>query len=422
MVARVVAQPVVDLLEPVEVAEQQRQLARGRQCARDRLLQPFVERAPVRQPGERILIGERLQAREQLGAPDRRRHLGAQRFREANVRDRERRRSDGRVRLEHAPHAIAEADRAASADPRPILLEELALLVREPHVLKRDHVRLGALDQHPVERGELPGLQRRALLLAGIQLTGVGERAHPSCSGSQRLIEMPAARSTLARLVADRVEHLLEPVRAGHGARDGDQRAQLGLQRPVGPHAAGAAGPPRSRRGRSRSPALRRGRVRASALPPWSGRTACRCGARAPRAPGRASARGGTGGRTSSRATRRRRSRCGSRAGRPRRRARPGSRRRPSARAPRAPPARGGRASRSRSTICAPIAGCSRITSHSGAVSRPCFCRIASGTPTLPMSCSSATCPTEVALSESIPSSAATSSASSSTASECAAV
>ena len=56
-------------------------------------------------------------------------------------------------------------------------------------------------------------------------------------------------------------------------------------------------------------------------------------------------------------------------------------------------------------TMCAPIAGCSRMTSHSGAVSRPGFCRIASGTPTLPMSCSSATWPTEVDSSAPSPSS-----------------
>jgi hypothetical protein len=235
-VARVVTVPVVDVLEPVEVAEEQRELAPGRQRTRHRLLQPVVERAAVRQARQRILVGERLQAREQLRPPDRRRHLRAQRLGEAHVRRGERRRPDGGVRLQHAPHATVDPDRAGERRAAPDLLQERALLVRQPGLVERDHVRFPVLDEHPVQRGERPRLQRRALLLARVQLAGVGERAHAVVLGLPAADRDAGGTQHLAGLVADRVEHLVEPVRAGHGARDGDQRAQLGLQRPVGPH------------------------------------------------------------------------------------------------------------------------------------------------------------------------------------------
>ena len=243
-----------------------------------------------------------------------------------------------------------------------------------------------------------------------------------SCSGSQRLIEMPAAHSTLhacSPTASSTSSKRCAPATALETVMSARSSASSGRSGRTGGNA--GAGRRRGAAARRRR-ARRRGRARAGARRRWSGRTACRRGARARRAPAPRSARGGTGGPTSSRARRRRRSRCGWAAGRPRRRARPGSRGRPSARARRARPARGAASEPIAATISAPIAGCSRITSHSGAVRRPGLRRIASGTPTLPMSCSSATWPTAVASSPSMPSSAATCRASSSTASECAAV
>ena len=88
---------------------------------RDRVLHPLVERAAVGQPGERVAVREVLEPGEELRAADRRRHLRAQRLGEAHVRVGERRRVDGRVGLQHAPHAAAAADRrgerGAAADP-----------------------------------------------------------------------------------------------------------------------------------------------------------------------------------------------------------------------------------------------------------------------------------------------------------------
>ena len=236
-VAGVMAEVVVDVLEPVEVAEQQREVAAGHQPARDRLLEALVEPAPVGQPRERVLVGERLEPREQLRAADRRRHLGAQRLGEAHVRGGEGRRAERRVGLEHAPDAVGEADRRrerrAAADP----LEEVAFLGRQVDVLERDHVGLAALHEDAVERRQRPRLLLRALLLAGVELAGVGERAHAVVLGLPAADRDPRGAQHLACLLADRVEHLLEPVRAGDRARDGDQRAQLGLERPIGAHA-----------------------------------------------------------------------------------------------------------------------------------------------------------------------------------------
>ena len=160
-VAGGVAVEVVDLLERVEVAEQQRELAVQRLGARDGLLEPDVERAPVRQPRQRVLVRERLEPREQLGAADRRRDLRAQRLGEADVRGAERWRAGGGVRLQHAPDPIAVGDRAgqhrAALDP----LEEVALGRRDAGVGERHDVRLGEVDEPAVERAQRPRLERR---------------------------------------------------------------------------------------------------------------------------------------------------------------------------------------------------------------------------------------------------------------------
>ena len=235
-VAGVVAVAVVDVLEPVEVAEQQRQLAPGRERAGHGLLQPLVERAPVRQPGERVLVGERLETGEQLGAADRRRDLRAEGLGEADVRRGERRRVDRRVCLQHTPHPVVDADRAGEHRAAADLLEERPLLAGEVGIVERDDVRRAALDELPVEPGQRPGLLDRPLLLAGDQLAGVGERAHAVVLGLPAADRDACGAQHLARLHADRVEHLFEPVRPRDGARHADQRAQLGLERPVGAH------------------------------------------------------------------------------------------------------------------------------------------------------------------------------------------
>ena len=178
-VAGVVPAAVVDVLEAVEVAEQQRELAPGASAARDGRLEPLVERAPVRQPRERVLVGERLQPREQLGAPDRGRHLRAQRLREAHVRRRERRRADVGVGLEHAPHAVVEADRRGERGAAPDALEVGALLVGQ-----RRRARARSRTGRPRSTSARSSAVSAQVSFAGrstspgVQLAGVEQRAH----------------------------------------------------------------------------------------------------------------------------------------------------------------------------------------------------------------------------------------------------
>ena len=73
-------------------------------------------------------------------------------------------------------------------------------------------------------------------------------------------------------------------------------------------------------------------------------------------------------------------------------------------------------------TTRSPIAGCARMMRHSASLSAPGFCRIASGTPSFPTSCRSATCATLTTSSSASPSCSATAVESSTTASECSAV
>ena len=71
LVARVVAARVVDGLEVVQVAEQQREAGSPFDLAH----QPGAERAPVGQPGERVVGRLVTQARRLLGGVDRRHRL-----------------------------------------------------------------------------------------------------------------------------------------------------------------------------------------------------------------------------------------------------------------------------------------------------------------------------------------------------------
>ena len=70
-----------------------------------------------------------------------------------------------------------------------------------------------------------------------MQLAGVGEGAHPVVLDLVAADRDAGGAQHEARLLADRVEHLVEAVRRRHRAGDRDQRAQLRLERAVGAHA-----------------------------------------------------------------------------------------------------------------------------------------------------------------------------------------
>jgi hypothetical protein len=111
-VARRMPEPVVDLLEPVDVEHQERQRRAAAARGRERALELLVERAAVGQPGEGVLERPRLQRHEQpAGAVA----LGQDR----EGRERERHREGARVddrprrRLEHAHHDRLHEDHRA---------------------------------------------------------------------------------------------------------------------------------------------------------------------------------------------------------------------------------------------------------------------------------------------------------------------
>ena len=76
---------VVDRLQPIEVAEQQRQRLAVVAVAPHGSLQPLVEGAPVGEPGQRVLVGEPRDAGEELGPADRGTELARHRLEEAHV-------------------------------------------------------------------------------------------------------------------------------------------------------------------------------------------------------------------------------------------------------------------------------------------------------------------------------------------------
>ena len=219
---------VVDPLEPVEVAERDRQRA----AALDRRLEALVERAPVAEPGQRVRVRERVDAREQLGAPDRSADLAGDRLQERHVPAGERHGADVGERLELAPRAPVEDHRHADVGALVERVEQLAVVVAQPRVAARDHVALAVAQQPRGERvvGQRVGLLGREALLVRPELADVDQRAHAV------VLALPAADRDRGRadhaagLLGDDLEHVLEPVRRRDRAGDGDQRAQLGLR------------------------------------------------------------------------------------------------------------------------------------------------------------------------------------------------
>ena len=121
-VARVVAGPVVDRLQLVHVAQQHGELGLVLGGARHRALQALLQRTPVREARERILVGQPRHAREQLGAADRHGQLARDGLEEAHVLAAEARLAGRGGRVDLAPGVALDEDRHADlgllAEPR----------------------------------------------------------------------------------------------------------------------------------------------------------------------------------------------------------------------------------------------------------------------------------------------------------------
>ena len=337
--------------------------------ARHRRLEPLVERAPVRQLRERVLVREPLELGEQLRAADGGGHLR----RTAPRRSAGGRRAGRRRRAWRTRRAAPRRGRRRRSAPRP---STPCRAPRAPRARRRagparrarrrtSAPRGAAACRAPVRR-QVSSAGRGASI--GAQIADVHERAEhlprrlPATDGDARRAQHAA------RLLGDDLQHVLEPVRTGDRPRDLDQRAQLRLQRAVGPDLrqpdrpparARAARRPRRCRARAAARAVAIGQNCVPALRSSSARAASAPSARAVRAVGGHRVPGVADEADAARER-----------DRPRRRARPGSPCRPSARAP--PAWRGARWASEpiAPTMRAPIAGCWRMTSHSGAVSR----------------------------------------------------
>ena len=172
-------------------------------------------------------------------------------------------------RLELAPGAAVEDHRHADVGALVQRVEQLAVVRAEVAVAARDHVRRAVAEQLRGERvlGQLVRLGRREAILARPELADVDQGPHAI------VLALPAAdrdrrgADDAARLLADDLQHVLEPVGGGHGAGDGDQRAQLGLGlRRSRPARAPRSSRPAGRRASASSAAIVRGQ---NCVPAW---------------------------------------------------------------------------------------------------------------------------------------------------------
>ena len=130
---------VVELLEAVHVAEQEREA--GAAGAPERRVEALLEGAAVGQPRQRVAIGGLDEAGEELGAAERQRELGADRLHELDV-DRRDARGVGRVGDVHlAPRLTLVDDRGRRAGGLAEVAQELALGGVGVRVVERRQVR-----------------------------------------------------------------------------------------------------------------------------------------------------------------------------------------------------------------------------------------------------------------------------------------
>ena len=231
-VAGLVAADVVDLLEVVEVAEHEREVAAAIDRLGDGALEPVLERAPVREAGQRILVGELGHAREHLGAADRRGELPGDRAEEAHVARGERRLAGVPGGVYLTPHAVGEHDRHRDGRHPAAAPEQLAIGLVVVGVVDVHEVRVAVLEHAHKARvvGQVVDLVGREALLALGQLADVDQAAQLQVLELDPADRQRAGVERTARLLGGGLDDVVEPVHRSDGRGDRDQRAQLGLE------------------------------------------------------------------------------------------------------------------------------------------------------------------------------------------------
>ena len=237
-VAGMVAALVVDALELVDVADQQRQRLAALAPRRQRGRQLLVQRAPVGQPGQLVLVRQPRHAREHLAARDHAAELAGDRLQEAHVATGEARRPGRGGGPDLAPDLALDHDRDAD-------VRLLAEALQQRHgarvglgVVHGVEVRLRGAQQ-PVDARmgvQAVGLVVGPALLPGAELADVDQRAH------HRQLALPAAdrqrrgAHRRARGLRGALEQLVEAARGGSRGRDLHEDLALVRDQPFSGH------------------------------------------------------------------------------------------------------------------------------------------------------------------------------------------
>ena len=220
---------VVDRLEPVDVAEHHRQLGGPGRVTERRPVEPFLERPPVRQGRQRVLVSHPRYAGEHLRARDDGGDLRRDRLQEADVGGAERRVAGGGRRPDRAPAVALDLDRDAHVGRLLELPQQLDLSRVGVGVVDRREVGLAALRQFAETwiGADLVGLVGRQLLLAGAEVADVDQdpvEAVLVLEAADRKRRRPDRRARFGR---GQLEDLVEVVRRRRGGDDPQQRFSL---------------------------------------------------------------------------------------------------------------------------------------------------------------------------------------------------
>jgi hypothetical protein len=224
-----VALGLVDLLEVVDVAQDQRGVAALLARDLDGGLEPLVERAAVRQPRQLVAQREVGHAREQLRAADRGGELPGRRAHQPHVVGPERGTPPRPRQPQLAPRAAAEHDRHRATAVVADRLQQSAVHRREVRVVER--ARVGLAGEHQLAQGVVAGqavdLVRRPAPLAGRQLADVDQGAQDLPVGLPAADRERVGAERAQRRLARGLEHLGKVGGAGDRGGDAEQRAQL---------------------------------------------------------------------------------------------------------------------------------------------------------------------------------------------------
>ena len=228
-VARGVAGGVVDGLQLVHVAHQHGHRASAFGGAHRRALEAFLQRPPVGQPRERVLVGQARHPHEELGSADREGQLACHRLEEAHVLAAEARLARRCGGVDLAPDLVLDQDRHGHVGFLAQPLEQRGRPGVDVRIVYGVEVGDAVAEQALGHRI----LAQRVDLVGGIALLAGAEVAHVDDRPQQPALVLPAAHRKRGRvhgrtgLLGRDLQHLLQLVRAGRRGGHAQQRLTL---------------------------------------------------------------------------------------------------------------------------------------------------------------------------------------------------